>query len=221
MHSDEIRDLLDEALTGRHLLAHPFYQRWEAGTLGEGELAAYAGQYRHFEAALPGVLRSIVAALPDGEARAFAQANLDDELGNPTNHLELFDGFLDAVGGSAIDAPTEATCRLVDGYAALAAQSPLMALAGVAAYELQAPAVAASKAEGLRSRYGIPAKGTTFWDLHATIDLNHAEWAVAALASGTQDVDRAAIAQGAQFAADAWWSFLDDREAAAPVGAAC
>ena len=41
--------LLAEAIVGRHLLAHPFYRRWEAGTLSEGGLAAYAEQYRHIE----------------------------------------------------------------------------------------------------------------------------------------------------------------------------
>ena len=35
------------------LLTHPFYQRWEAGTLQPGELDTYAQQYRSFEAAPP------------------------------------------------------------------------------------------------------------------------------------------------------------------------
>ena len=48
--------LFDDLLRHRRLLAHPFYRRWEAGTLRPGELASYAGQYRHFEATLPVVL---------------------------------------------------------------------------------------------------------------------------------------------------------------------
>src|ERR1700722_11629215 len=45
MHTEQIRDALADALAGRQLLAHPFYRRWEAGTLVDGELAAYAEQY--------------------------------------------------------------------------------------------------------------------------------------------------------------------------------
>ena len=41
MPTDRIHEVLAEAIVGRHLLTHPFYRRWEAGTLGEGELAAY------------------------------------------------------------------------------------------------------------------------------------------------------------------------------------
>ena len=67
----EIDAVLVEVLRDRRLLAHPFYRRWEAGTLERGELAAYAAQYRHFEAALPDVLERVVDAhrRPDG-ARA-------------------------------------------------------------------------------------------------------------------------------------------------------
>ena len=39
MHTQRIHEVLAEAIVGRHLLAHPFYRRWEAGTLGDGELA--------------------------------------------------------------------------------------------------------------------------------------------------------------------------------------
>ena len=53
------------ALENRELLAHPFYLRWEAGRLQPGELAAYAEQYRHFEAAVPSLLRDVLAATDD------------------------------------------------------------------------------------------------------------------------------------------------------------
>ena len=75
----ELDALYDDILESRRLLAHPFYRRWEAGTLEPGELASYAGQYRHFEAALPLVLESIAGDLPDGPARRLVEANLEDE----------------------------------------------------------------------------------------------------------------------------------------------
>ena len=83
MHTQRIHEVLAEAIVGRHLLTHPFYRRWEAGTLSEGELAAYAEQYRHIERELPVTLSAIATALPQGRARSLVEANLSDELGSP------------------------------------------------------------------------------------------------------------------------------------------
>ena len=165
----ELDALLDDILSSRRLLAHPFYRRWEAGTLQPGELATYAAQYRHFEAALPVVLERIAAALPDGRARQLVEDSLADERGVPAPHLELFDSFADAVGAVPTDM-TPATRALVDLYLSAADASPVAALSAVAAYEVQAPDIAVSKAEGLRSRYGLDDNGTRFWDVHAGID---------------------------------------------------
>jgi len=210
----ELDALLDDILSSRRLLAHPFYRRWEAGTLQPGELATYAAQYRHFEAALPVVLERIAAALPDGRARQLVEDNLADERGVPAPHLELFDSFADAVGAVPTDM-TPATRALVDLYLSAADASPVAALSAVAAYEVQAPDIAVSKAEGLRSRYGLDDNGTRFWDVHAGIDEGHGAWmleALGELSDGPHDVAAPATA-----AADAWWAFLDEREAEAPL----
>jgi pyrroloquinoline-quinone synthase len=214
----ELDALFDDVLATRRLLAHPFYRRWEAGTLDRSELAAYAGQYRHFEAVLPLVLERIAAGLPDGRARQLVEANLDDERSVPAPHLELFDGFADAVG-APVGPPTPATAALVDLYLALADTTPVAALAAVSSYEIQAPSIASSKAEGLRSRYGLDASGTRFWDVHAGVDEAHGAWMLEALGLVAEDGD--AVVGPAMAAADAWWAFLDEREALAPASAAC
>ena len=64
------RELLERELTAvvarRRLLDHPFYRRWERGELEASELAAYAAQYRHLEAALPELLSGIAGAMEAG-----------------------------------------------------------------------------------------------------------------------------------------------------------
>ena len=100
MHTQQIHEVLTEAIVGRHLLTHPFYRRWEAGTLSEGELAAYAEQYRHIERELPVTLAAIADALPEGRARELVEANLADELGSPEPHAELFESFARAAGAA-------------------------------------------------------------------------------------------------------------------------
>jgi len=219
MLRSDVDAVLAEVLRDRRLLDHPFYRRWEAGTLERHELAAYAAQYRHFEAALPDVLQRVVTQLEDPVARALVQANLDDERGVPEPHVELFEGFARAVGAPSGVEATPATAALVETYSSVAAESPLAALAALAAYEVQAPGIAASKADGLRARYGVTGDGTRFWDVHAGIDEAHGAWIVDAIAAVGDDTGPVRSAAGA--AAAAWWSFLDERESLAPAGAAC
>jgi pyrroloquinoline quinone (PQQ) biosynthesis protein C len=221
-----IAKAIEDALAGRLLLTHAFYQRWEAGTLQPGELGQYAQQYRSFETALPEVLSGVIERLAaDGskDVAELVQRNLDDELGHPEPHLALFDRFAAAVSAQdpSTDAGTEgpAAAALVATYAELVNEGPVAALSALAAYETQASAIASSKAEGLRRWYGIDGIGTAFWDVHATMDADHGDWAIDALAR--LDADPALVADAAKRAADAWWTFLDEREAAAPVGASC
>ncbi len=209
------------ALEGRELLEHPFYQRWSAGRLERGELAEYASQYRAFEAALPAVLGALHERLQaEGrtEAAALVARNLADELGEPEPHLALFDRFAESVREeSPPSEPGPAAVALVDTYEQLAEESPVAALAGLAAYELQAPAVARSKADGLRLLYGIDGSGTAFWDVHAEMDAEHGEWAIDALSAA--DADANEVAEAAARAAASWWALLDEREAEAPRSA--
>jgi pyrroloquinoline-quinone synthase len=201
-------------LEERRLLTHPFYRRWEAGELRSQELAEYAVHYRAFEAVLPPVLAAVVDRLMfDGELDAadLVARNLADELGRPEPHLDMFDDFASALPAAHAAQPGTAAEALAGTYRDLASQSPVAAIAGLAAYETQAAAIAASKGDGLRRWYGIDADGTRFWDVHATMDADHGEWAVEALA--LLGADEAEVTEASRRAADAWWALLDEREA--------
>ena len=215
MHTERIEQALSEALTGRQLLTHPFYRRWEAGTLGEGELAAYAEQYRHIERQLPVTLAAIASALPEGRARTLVESNLSDELGVPSPHVTLFESFADAAGADPDVAPSPATEALLAAFPT----DPVAALAMVAAYEVQAADIAASKAEGLRRHYGMGERGTRFWDVHRTQEVDHAGWSIEALAELGADPDT--VQAAATVSADSWWLFLSEREDLAPAVSGC
>jgi pyrroloquinoline-quinone synthase len=219
MHTQLIREALADALAGRQLLTHPFYQRWEAGTLGEGELAAYAEQYRFIERALPVTLAAIADGLPQGAARTLVESNLADELGVPAAHVALFESFARAAGAASEVAPTHATSALLDVVRSAYSADPVTALAMVAAYEVQAADIAGSKAEGLRRHYGMDAEGTRFWDVHTVQEVAHADWSIDALAALEAEPTDARAA--AKVAADAWWDFLSEREALAGAGVTC
>lgn len=177
-----------------------------------GELASYAAQYRHFEQWLPGFLCSLVAQLPPGRARDFVAANLDDEMGDPVPHVELFEGFAQGVGAPAAE-PSPAMSNLLATYTDLLGQGALHGLAGFVAYEIQAADVARNKADGLQRHYGLSGGAVAFWEHHAHVDVTHAEWALSALAQVPEAPSELGVS--VRRAADAWWQFLDERELAA------
>lgn len=219
MPSTNLATVIEEITDARHLLNHPFYRSWEEGALTKSDLGSYAEQYRYFEEALAEVLATTASSLEDEKARQLTEANLADELSNPAPHVELFDGFGDAVGARKESRATGATCRLVDLYRQAAAESPAAALAVISAYETQAAEIASTKAESLRRYYGLTAAQTEFWDVHATMERDHASWTVDALES--LGADTKDLETWASRSADAWWEFLDDRESARLAGSAC
>ena len=195
-------------LHGHELLIHPFYQRWEAGELSMDDLANYGAQYLHFERQLPATLEKLVELMCPGPCRDAIQENLDDELGRPTPHVELLGTFLDAVGSTPAP-PMPATHNLTSLYAHAPGVGVGYALGVVAAYEIQAAQIASTKAAGLRAWYGLDDQEITFWDVHSTMETEHAEWLLKA-ASEWPIND---VLEGVVASSDAWWDFLSEREA--------
>ena len=207
-----LADSIDAALDGRRLLTHPFYRRWTAGTLGMDELRGYTAQYRHVERAQPRWLEGIAARLEDEDARANVTRVLDDELDADGPHADLFDVFAATIGAADEVAPSSATRALIDTVDALVAAGPASGLSGLLAYEVQSSEVSREKADGLRRHFAVDGDGTAFWDTHAQLDKKHSSWLLHALERIDEPADAATAAAGA--AAQAWWAFLDEREAA-------
>ena len=207
MDAPRLDAVLQERLAGRRLLDHPFYQRWSRGEVSVAELRAYAAQYRHFEAVLPAHLRGVADAAGTEVMREQALRNLDDE----STHLDLFDGFAAALEAPRDAQPSPAMAHLLDTYADACQTGPAAGFAALLAYELQAADVAASKADGLREHGILDGDALRFWDLHATLDRDHAQWALDALQQSGADAET--VGEAIEAAAAAWWSFLDEREA--------
>ncbi|MGH8937290.1 MAG: CADD family putative folate metabolism protein [Acidimicrobiia bacterium] len=207
---DEIDALIDE----RHLLTHPFYVRWVAGTLPVEALRTYVQQYYAFESAFPRFLSAIHSRCERADIRQTILDNLwDEELGEE-NHAELWLRFAEGVGVARSEVagatPNPATRALVDTYFRAATEGPLAAgLAAIHAYERQVPAVAAAKIASLRAHYGIDDPRTlAFWEVHQSLDEQHAgaERAILAQADGE---DRPVVLRATSRALEAWWRFLE------------
>ena len=203
---------VQQSLVGRLLLRHQFYRRWEAGELSTDELARYAEQYRYFEAYLPGYLRQLAEGL-NGVARDAVLANLRDEVSEPS-HLELFDRF-GAEFGAGPNECSPAMAALLDAYRGALDEGGAVALAALAAYEVQSGDIASSKHDGLAEHYGATATALEFWSIHGAVEQDHAAWTLEGLASLSPTADE--IVRGVTSVADAWWEFLNEQESLALV----
>jgi pyrroloquinoline-quinone synthase len=204
---------IDAHVAQRHLLTHPFYQAWTAGTLPREALLDYAGQYYAFESRLPGLLRSLAARMESPAAREALLANAWDEEHGA--HPELWLRFGEALGlersqivGARLNPTTQA---LVDTYVEAAERAPTAGgVAAIYAYESQLPAVAEAKIAGLEAHYGFGARreGLAFFEVHRTIDVRHAAEERRILESAGEGETSSAATDWAERALEAWWNFL-------------
>lgn len=148
-----------------NILRHPFYRRWSAGELSAAELARYSGQYRYAVDAIATMSESVAAALPENDLAEHASAERE--------HLDLWDGFLDAAGGSSADAANPETAACVAEWTA--GDDALLTLARLYAIESGQPEISRTKLDGLLGHYGFAeGAGTEYFSVHERLDTEHA-----------------------------------------------
>jgi pyrroloquinoline quinone (PQQ) biosynthesis protein C len=197
----EFFEELDAVRERWNVLNHPFYTRWSEGTLTREELGYYSGQYRHAVVALAEATRNAAGAEPALAPHAAEEAE----------HVELWDGFVAAVGGDSAAAPAPETAACAQTWARDG--SLLETLVGVYAIEAAQPAISATKAVGLRERYGIDAPAATaYFDLHEQLDVEHAAAGRAFIDERLDGADRAALVARAEEVLKANWELLDGVE---------
>lgn len=207
-------DRLDAMIDERHLLKHPFYTRWNEGTLPREALQEYARQYYAFESAMPRFLSALHARTADKAVRQQILDNLWDEEHGKENHAELWLRFAEGVGVSRDDiasaTPNEATKALVDMYFEVTSGSSVAeGVAALYAYERQVPQVAGSKIDGLARHYGVDDKRSTkFFAVHGVMDIEHSNAEREMLGTLTEGADPQPIEAATQRALEAWWNFL-------------
>ncbi len=181
-HETALLVQLDEQVSRRHLLKHPFYQDWQSGRLERSALQLYAAQYYRHVKAFPEHLRRLSERAPGG-LRELIEENLAEEENPLHAHPQLWRDFAGAVGttAEALDhSPAlPGTQALVNTYRRICSESPLAeAVAALYVYEAQVPEIAAQKIEGLRRFYGVTdPKGLGYFAVHEEADVRHrAAW---------------------------------------------
>ncbi len=182
MERPSLVERLDALVAKWHLLGHPFYQAWTAGTLRREALELYAEQYYHHVKAFPEHLRTL-AARSEGELCGIIEENLAEEENPAQPHPKLWREFAGALGVSdeRLDGttPLPGIEALLTTYRQLAAQgSTAAAVAALYVYEAQVPEVATQKINGLRRFYGVTEpRGLRYFAVHEEADVRHrAAW---------------------------------------------
>src|SRR5688572_24806275 len=204
---------LDEVVSRKKLLDHPFYEAWAAGTLTKEDLNFYSRQYWRQVESFPRYLECLSDRLPDGLAKKTVLENLSDERDD--DHPGLWLRFAEALGAAPQEvyatAPEDETTACVKTFELSCNEAPApFALGMLYAYESQTPEVAKTKTAGLREHYGIEGDAVRYFELHGELDVEHSAGLVDALAEVVHTEDDLKQAEaGAATGAGAIWGLLD------------
>ncbi|HEY2710914.1 MAG TPA: CADD family putative folate metabolism protein [Chthoniobacterales bacterium] len=173
-------DHIDQQISARHLLTHPFYLAWTRGALRKETLADYASQYYQHVAAFPTYLSAVHARCNDQATRRHLLQNLIDEEAGEPNHPQLWKNFSQALGVSPNELDTTETwtetAQLISTFRDICGRADLAeGLAALYAYESQIPAVSESKIDGLIKHYRFnDPESYRYFTVHIGADREHA-----------------------------------------------
>ena len=207
-------DKIDNDITEKHLLKHPFYLAWTRGELSKEALTDYAKQYYHHVAAFPTYLSAVHTNCDDQPTRKQILSNLIDEEAGSPNHPELWKQFANALGVDDVDlAKTEKqseTKNLIETFRSVCGeQSTAEGLAALYAYESQIPAICESKIDGLKKHYGFThPKHYEYFSVHIEADREHSAAEREMLSSYIDNYNIDNVRASVRRVLDALWEML-------------
>lgn len=218
MSPEQALQSIDAAIEARHVLKHPFYLAWQRGELSRDALRTYAAQYYRHVSAFPTYISALHSRCEDLETRQALLRNLRDEEEGPDHHPGLWLRFAAAVGcdpdGVEAAGSLPETDAAIEAFRDAVGDGPVeRGLAALYAYESMIPAVATEKIRGLAEHYGVEGSPETdYFEVHRTLDVEHAKESREALARRLRKAtgaERAEAVRGAGIALDAVNRLLD------------
>ena len=165
---------IDDRIRERSLLTHEFYKSWSAGMLTREALAGYAKEYFALVKAVPEMMQPMVAGAP-----ASLRADIEEQRAEEASHIPLWQNFAAAFGITVDELeshqPLPETKQAIDLMTSLTAEDFGTAACAMYALELEIPAIAKTKLEGLEKLYGIDADSALeYFREHQEADVRHA-----------------------------------------------
>ncbi|HMS65594.1 MAG TPA: CADD family putative folate metabolism protein [Ignavibacteria bacterium] len=210
---------VNSVIEKKSLLNHPFYQKWNEGTLSKLELQEYAKQYYHFVKHFPRFVSCVHSNCEDVKTRKILLENLADEEGFKTgieDHPRLWINFAESLGLTEEEVKNAKPIRevedMVDGMYELT-RSPefTLGLASLYAYESQVPAISRTKIDGLKKFYGIDSeKAIEFFSVHEEADVYHSKDEMDIIVKNNLSLeDQKRLINTVDESATLMWNFLD------------
>jgi pyrroloquinoline-quinone synthase len=197
-----------DAIAREHdVLRHRFYVRWSVGELSVAELADYAGQYRHAVVALAEASASAAASADGAMGRELA-AHAAEEA----EHIELWDRFVDAVGGERAATPNRNTAACASAWSGAGGRGLLGTLVALYAIESAQPQISKTKRDGLATHYGIDGPPAAYFELHERLDVVHASAGRKLIDARLADADHERLLGEAEVVLRSNWELLDGVE---------
>lgn len=143
---------LDAIISKYNLLYHPFYQAWSAGTLPVESLKQYASDYGQ-----------LITLMPD----AWRVLDDYDTAEEEVEHIELREDFADGLDTKLVTTTDIPQIKSLVETAADLFKEPYTALGALYAFEVQQPATAQSKLDGLKKRYHVGEQWEEYFVQHS------------------------------------------------------
>jgi pyrroloquinoline-quinone synthase len=186
-----LKQELDKVIGKWDLLNSRFYNAWNAGELPKSALMQYAEEYGNF-----------IRLLPKG----WDTLDDTDTVEEENEHIELWDIFAKALG-TQVRAQTNPEVSALLKTANKLFSNRVTAMGAMYAFEAQQPETAATKLEGLRKYYPVPAEGEEYFKVHA---VNHHEsQKLLERMAGLSLEDEAQAIKGCEEMSKALWDALE------------
>ncbi|OGJ56058.1 hypothetical protein A2706_01895 [Candidatus Peribacteria bacterium RIFCSPHIGHO2_01_FULL_51_35] len=182
---------LDPLISSLSLLKHPFYQKWSKGELSRDDLRIYAKEYFHLVQRIPGIVARVAERAQDSKTKDMIAKNVREEQ----EHVQLWKRFaksLDVSEQELVSHRPSGTARAaVKALEAIAEQGFAQGVSAVYALELELPAIAKTKKEGLCDFYSLESKDAhIYFDEHLKEEEHLNVWR--ALDTGDHNLEPAA-----------------------------
>lgn len=167
------------------LLKHPFYRKWSKGELTKEDLAFYAKEYFHLVERVPGIVARVHERARDADQRKMIAKNIEEEQ----EHAKLWKSFAKSLGVSEkkllAHTPSRKTQQAIRSLETACEESFESGVAVVYAIELELPAIAGTKKQGLRDFYGLVSEDAhAYFDEHLNEEEHLSVWRAMPLRTG-------------------------------------
>jgi pyrroloquinoline quinone (PQQ) biosynthesis protein C len=172
----------DDLIRSKSLLTHYFYaQKWNMGELTLDELKIYAKEYYHLAKSVPGIVSRVRDRAVESKPELVKE--IEKNIVEETEHIALWKRFGKSLGVSEMEMdsyePSATVKNAVTSLETLAESSLDAGVAAVYAMELELPAIAQSKKDGLCKWYDLPeanADAHIYFDEHLNEEEHFSVW---------------------------------------------